>query len=81
MTESITTSFFGTTVDEDFADIDIDFNHVDAELKDKETKHDPGLYIVTGEFTHDGATYSFSHNIAFHDGIYMHQAYPKFEEK
>lgn len=81
MTESMTTSFFAVTVDEDFAEIDIDFNHVKAKVTDKETEHDPGLYEVTGEFTHDGVTYTFTHEIAFHDGIYMHLKYPDFEEK
>ncbi|HLR14517.1 MAG TPA: hypothetical protein VK144_01740, partial [Bacillota bacterium] len=81
MAESLTTSFFSMTVDEDFAEIDIHFSHVKAEVKEKESKNDPGLYKVTGEFSYDGTTYTFSHEVAFYDGMYMHLNFPDFEEK
>lgn len=79
--KSMTTSFFSMTVDEDFAEIDIHFNNVKAELTEKDSENELDLYKITGEFTYDGTTYTFTDEVAFYDGMYMHTNFPDLEEK
>lgn len=80
MSKSVLTSFFSVVDEEDVTDTDLMFTGVKSELVQKESEENPGEYEVTGEFTHDETTYTFTHGVFLYDGIYFYYDMPDFEE-
>jgi len=81
LSKSQIVSFLSAANDEDIAEADIDFSDVQAKQIEEESESRPGTYEVTGKFTHDDTTYTFTHEVLLDNGIYYFYNLPDLKEK
>ncbi len=81
MSKSQVVSFLSAANDEEIAETDIEFSDVQAKRVEEENKNTPGTYEVSGKFTHDEKTYTFTHEVLLYNGIYYFQSMPEYDEK